>query len=322
MRQPNDLIRRARLALRSPSGSGRALSRQELAEAVNAHLYATTGRRFRLHDKSIGNLERGTIRWPNAAHRAGFRAVLGANTDAELGLYIIRQSASDLGCYATKDGVTPEPPEPEPEPEPDESGVTTAAEQGPSLLRMILAERHWQVYRTFRTYFLRAARELAEREGDPTVGMLDVSERQFQRWIHGARPRPDACRVLESMFGHPIARLIGPADVRPATAADSEGTRHAAPGGPVSEVGAGLALLAVAAGPAAVQVSVSAGAGAAVTVVCQDSAPGRVAVVAGAVRVLIDASGTDAAGLVQGVVDAPMVAGGARVYSLAERRAR
>jgi len=42
-----------------------------------------------------------------------------------------------------------------------------------------------------------------------------------------------------------------------------------------------------------------------------------VSVVAGAVRVLIDASGVDA-----GAVDAPMVADGARVYSLAERRAR
>jgi hypothetical protein len=50
---------------------------------------------------------------------------------------------------------------------------------------------------------------------------------------------------------------------------------------------------------------------------CSDGAPGRVSVVAGAVRVLIDTSGTDA-----GVVDAPMVAGGARVYSLAERWAR
>jgi hypothetical protein len=33
---PNDLLRVARLALRSPSGSGRPMSRQELADAVNA----------------------------------------------------------------------------------------------------------------------------------------------------------------------------------------------------------------------------------------------------------------------------------------------
>jgi hypothetical protein len=38
-RMPNDLIRQARLALRSPSGSGRPMSRQELAEAVNAWVY-------------------------------------------------------------------------------------------------------------------------------------------------------------------------------------------------------------------------------------------------------------------------------------------
>ncbi len=70
------------------------LSRQELAEAVNAHLYETTGRVYRLNDKYVGNLERGAIRWPTAPYRAGFRAVLDA-TDAELGLYINRQSPSD-----------------------------------------------------------------------------------------------------------------------------------------------------------------------------------------------------------------------------------
>jgi hypothetical protein len=72
-------------------------------------------------------------------------------------------------------------------------------------------------------------------------------------------------------------------------------------------------------GAAAVQVSVSAGA--AVTVLCHDGTPGRVAVVAGAVRVLIDATGTDPATLAPAVVDTPMVTGGARVYSLAARRA-
>lgn len=95
MRQRNELMRRARLALRSPSGSGRVLSRQELAEAVNADLYATTGRVSRLDAKYIGSLERGTIRWPNALYRAAFRTALGANTDAELGFYIIRGSVSD-----------------------------------------------------------------------------------------------------------------------------------------------------------------------------------------------------------------------------------
>jgi hypothetical protein len=200
--------------------------------------------------------------------------------------------------------------------------MDTDAVQVPSLLRMILADRHWQSYRTFRVHFVRAAQELAGHEGDPTVRTLDVSERQFHRWTHGARPRPDACRVLESMFGYPIARLIGPADTLPEGAADSAYPPPAELDGLVSDADSGLGLPSVAAGSTAVQVSVSADAGTAVTVVCQDGAPGRVAVVAGTVRVLIDVSGTDAAGLAPGVVDAPPVTGGARVYSLAERRAR
>ena len=297
----NLLLRRARLRQPSPSGSGLAMSRQELAEAVNAHVYAASGRVVRLNANYVGKLERGVARWPRPHLRAGLCAVLGVARSA------------DLGFYITKDGVDPDPPEPEP----DESAATTTAEQGPSLLRMILAERHWQVYRTFRVHFERAAQKLAEHEGDPTVRTVDVSERQFNRWLRGVRPRPDACRVLESMFGHPIARLIGPAEASPAMAADSELAPRAAPDGPVSEAGAGIAIPEVVAGLAAVQVSVNAGAGAAVTVMCSDGAPGRVSVVAGAVRVLIDTSGVDA-----GVVDAPMVAGGARIYSLAERRAR
>ncbi|MDG4793648.1 hypothetical protein [Micromonospora sp. WMMD1082] len=88
---PNDLLRRARLRLPSPSGSGRAMSRQELAEAVNAWLFADTGRVFRLDETYIGKLERGEHRWPNERYRAALRAVLGA-TDAQLGFHTGRGS--------------------------------------------------------------------------------------------------------------------------------------------------------------------------------------------------------------------------------------
>ena len=86
-RVPNDLIRQARLALRSQSGSGRPMSRQELAEAVNAWAYEHTGRRCSLDASYIGTLKRAETPW--AHHRAGLRAVLGAATDAELGLWIV-----------------------------------------------------------------------------------------------------------------------------------------------------------------------------------------------------------------------------------------
>jgi hypothetical protein len=92
VRRPNDLLRRARLGLTSPSGSGRQMSRQELAEAVNAYLFATTERASTLDGSYVGKLERGEHRWPCAVYRQAFRAVLGKSTDAELGFYIARRN--------------------------------------------------------------------------------------------------------------------------------------------------------------------------------------------------------------------------------------
>lgn len=44
VRQPNEMPRRARLGIASPSGSEREMSRQGLADVVNTNLFATTGR--------------------------------------------------------------------------------------------------------------------------------------------------------------------------------------------------------------------------------------------------------------------------------------
>jgi transcriptional regulator with XRE-family HTH domain len=98
---PNDQLRRARLRLPSPVVPGRRMSRQELAEAVNAYVYTVTGRRSRLDAGYIGKLERGIHRWPRADHRRALRAVLGAATDAEVGLYNMRRSASDEAFLAS-----------------------------------------------------------------------------------------------------------------------------------------------------------------------------------------------------------------------------
>src|SRR6266508_3261943 len=87
----------------------------------------------------------------------------------------------------------------------DDSGA------GPTVLRTLVEERHWQTPKAFRAQFLRAARELADRDSDREFGRLDVSQRQFCRWLAGAQPRPYACRVLEYMFGLPIGELLRPA---------------------------------------------------------------------------------------------------------------
>jgi hypothetical protein len=83
-------LTRARCALRSPSGSGRELSRQELADAVNAYLWDTFRTRDVVDATYVGHLEQGRHRWPKARRREAFRHVLGVATDAELGFFIMR----------------------------------------------------------------------------------------------------------------------------------------------------------------------------------------------------------------------------------------
>jgi hypothetical protein len=70
-------------------------------------------------------------------------------------------------------------------------------------------------------------------------------------------------------------------------------------------------------------VPVSVNRDAAVTVVCHDAGqPGRVAVVAGPVRVLIEPGRADPASLTPTAVSTPMMVGGAQVYPIAQRRQR
>lgn len=88
-RTPNDVLRRARLAKTSPTGSGRVMSRQEIAEAVNAWIWEHQKRRTHLDGAYIGKLERGEVRWPLAHVRAGLRGVFGADDDASIGLYVV-----------------------------------------------------------------------------------------------------------------------------------------------------------------------------------------------------------------------------------------
>lgn len=73
-----------------------------------------------------------------------------------------------------------------------------------TLFRRTLRQRHLTVYEAFVAQFQRAARELANRQGDARLGSLTVSARQFDRWVGGelrGLPHPGACRVLEYMFG-------------------------------------------------------------------------------------------------------------------------
>lgn len=108
-RQPNDRLRRTRERMPSPGGADRPMSRQELAELVNSHLYDVTGSVHNLDANYVGKLERGDHRWPSALYRQAFRAVLKVVTDADLGFYTPGRSGR-LGRYQSADqsAQTPE----------------------------------------------------------------------------------------------------------------------------------------------------------------------------------------------------------------------
>ncbi|MEJ3750047.1 helix-turn-helix domain-containing protein [Actinomycetes bacterium KLBMP 9797] len=166
---------------------------------------------------------------------------------------------------------------------------------GPTLLRSLIVQRHWRPFKAFQVEFLKAARELAEREGDLEFGRLDVSERQFSRWLDGAAPRPYACRVLEHLFGLPIDELMGSA----VTAGDG----HAA-GSEFAGRAADSAQVLI--GPQAWALS-----GVVAMTLTVTASP------SGAVRVVIDAEPDNGGGTAG---SAEPAGGGARVYSLAQAR--
>ncbi|MFB0629910.1 DNA-binding protein [Streptomyces sp. AB3(2024)] len=72
-----------------------------------------------------------------------------------------------------------------------------------TLLKVLVAQRSWR-YRDFAAAFERAATKVGLRN-------QTVSEAQFRRWTSGrvkTMPSPDACRVLESLFGMEAVALF------------------------------------------------------------------------------------------------------------------
>lgn len=111
-RQPNLLLLQARQRRRSPSGSGRVMSRQELSDEVNACLYGGSGvgpHVGGIDSKYIGKLERGVYRWPNENYRRAFRKVLNVASDADLGFFVTRRSRQELALATSAIQPTPSP---------------------------------------------------------------------------------------------------------------------------------------------------------------------------------------------------------------------
>ncbi|MHA6783163.1 hypothetical protein ACVGOW_19515 [Pseudonocardia saturnea] len=101
----NDALRTARLSRPSPLLDGEPMSRAELADAVNAHLWKTTHTRHVLDAHTIARYERGVVRWPSAAYRSALRAVLGVATDAQLGFRPTRRGRAGADLPGPGDDV-------------------------------------------------------------------------------------------------------------------------------------------------------------------------------------------------------------------------
>lgn len=93
-----------------------------------------------------------------------------------------------------------------------------------TLLWHLMKARHLQVYESFAVQFEQAANDLARRDRDTRLCGLSASKRTVERWWGGelkGQPQPDQSRVLEHMFGRPVAELLAqwepPAEPGPST---------------------------------------------------------------------------------------------------------
>ncbi|MFF9458081.1 hypothetical protein [Streptomyces flaveolus] len=78
-----------------------------------------------------------------------------------------------------------------------------------------VAARRMHVYETFTVHFERAAKEVAQLDGDPSLASVYVSRSTWDRWMIGdikGVPRRPTCRVLEHLLGETAERLFGPAE--------------------------------------------------------------------------------------------------------------
>jgi hypothetical protein len=94
--QPADgQLRQARERTASAACPGECLSRQELAELLNAYVWEQHQKVVELDGGYVGKLERGDIRWPSKLYREALRAILGS-TDAALGFANTRRAVVNL----------------------------------------------------------------------------------------------------------------------------------------------------------------------------------------------------------------------------------
>ncbi|MGH3823941.1 MAG: XRE family transcriptional regulator [Pseudonocardiaceae bacterium] len=96
MAAANDLLRAARERTASPANPEDGLTREELAELVNAYIWEHHHKMVALDANHLGKMERGIVSWPSKLYREALRAILGAPTDAALGFINTRRTVVKL----------------------------------------------------------------------------------------------------------------------------------------------------------------------------------------------------------------------------------
>ncbi|WNI20085.1 hypothetical protein [Actinacidiphila sp. ITFR-21] len=76
----------------------------------------------------------------------------------------------------------------------------------------VVEARRMRIFETFTVHFKRAAREVAQIDGNASLASVYVARSTWDRWMAGdikGLPRPTTCRVLEHLFGEPAEQLFG-----------------------------------------------------------------------------------------------------------------
>ena len=96
MAAANEKLRAARERTASPTNPEECLSRQELAELVNAWIWEHYHTVVEASANWVGKLEQGIIRWPGKLYREALRAIFSVSTDSALGFVNTRRAVVKL----------------------------------------------------------------------------------------------------------------------------------------------------------------------------------------------------------------------------------
>ncbi|MEE1930682.1 hypothetical protein V1J52_21230 [Streptomyces sp. TRM 70351] len=96
----------------------------------------------------------------------------------------------------------------------------------------VVETHRMRVFETFTVHFQRAAKEVAQLDGNASLASVYVARSTWDRWMAGdikGLPRPTTCRVLEHLFGEPAEQLFGPLEPEATPTAATAGSGSMSP---------------------------------------------------------------------------------------------